>query len=129
EDASERVRRLLEREKSAHGHPLVSSYYRILANWPDFLEATWTRIEPVVGSDGYRERVEALVQLAAEVVRSLPLVGEIRDAERTEQVSNLLHAFRRGFIPSMMVDVVLIKAIVDGVKAARQSRFSAVASA
>lgn len=125
EDASERVHDLFQREKERHGHPLVSSYYRILANWPDFLEAAWTRIEPVVGSDGYRERVDALVQLAAELVQSLPLAGEIRDAGRTEQVSDLLGAFRREFIPLMMIDVVLIKAMVDGVEAARRSRFSA----
>jgi hypothetical protein len=125
EDAPERVRRLLEREKRAHGHPLVSSYYRILANWPEFLEGVWTRIEPVVGSDRYEERKGALVRLAAELVGSLPGAGEIHDATRTGEISDLLYAFRREFIPSMMLDVALIKAMVDGEPAARQSRFSA----
>ncbi|HEV2150609.1 MAG TPA: halocarboxylic acid dehydrogenase DehI family protein [Longimicrobiaceae bacterium] len=129
EDAPERVRRLLEREKRAHGHPLVSSYYRVLGNWPDFLEAAWTRIEPVVGSTGYRERTDALARLATEAVRSLPVVGEVRGAERTPEVSDLLRAFRREFIPSMMADVALIKALVDGEAAARRSRFSVAARA
>lgn len=124
EEASERVRRLLEREKSAHAHPLVSSYYRILANWPDFLEAAWTRIEPVVGSSHFRERIDSLVRLADEAGARLPLAGELQGAERTEEISDLLAAFRREFIPSMMIDVALIKAMVDGPVAARRSRFS-----
>lgn len=124
EDAPDRVRRLLDREKRAHGHPLVSSYYRILGNWPDFLEAAWSRLEPLVGSDGYRERKDALVHITAEVLRSLPVAGEIQDVERTPEISDLLHAFRREFIPSMMIDVALIKAMLDGQAAARQSRFS-----
>jgi hypothetical protein len=125
EGASGRVQWLLEREKRAHGHPLVSSYYRILANWPDFLEAAWTRIEPLVGSGGYRERKEALAQLATRIVQRLPAAGEIRGAARTPEISELLGAFRREFIPSMMMDVALIKAMVDGQAAARRSRFSA----
>jgi hypothetical protein len=129
ENASERVRRLLEREKTTHGHPLVSSYYRILGNWPDFLEAAWNRIEPVVGSAGYRERIDLLVQLASRAVRRLPLAGEIQSAERTEEISDLLRAFRREFIPSMMIDVALIKAMVDGEAATRRSRLSVPASA
>jgi hypothetical protein len=129
EDASERIRRLLEREKLAHGHPLVSSYYRILANWPDFFEAAWTRIEPIVGSAEYIRRRDSLVDLATRAVRGLPVAGQIRKAARTDDVSALLAAFRRDFIPSMMLDVALIKAMLDGAADARRSRFSAVASA
>lgn len=129
EGASERVRRLLEREKLAHGHPLASSYYRILANWPDFFEAAWTRIEPIVGSADYIRRRDSLVDLATRAVRDLPVAGQMRKTARTDDVSALLAAFRRDFIPSMMLDVALIKAMPDGAADARRSRFSAVASA
>lgn len=128
EEASERVRGLFEREKAQHGHPLVSSYYRILANWPDLFEAAWARIEPIVGSAEYLRRREVLVDLAARAVRGLPLTGQIREAARTEEVSSLLAAFRRDFIPSMMIDVALIKAMLDGTDEARRSRFSAAES-
>lgn len=127
EEAPERVRRLLEREKSAHAHPLVSSYYRILANWPEFLDASWTRIEPVVGSGPFRERIDSLVQLASGAAARLPLAGGIRGAERTDEISDVLAAFRREFIPSMMIAVALIKAMVDGPEAARRSRISVAA--
>ncbi|MFC0677959.1 halocarboxylic acid dehydrogenase DehI family protein [Lysobacter korlensis] len=124
EDASDRVRQLFEREKRAHGHPLVSSYYRVLANWPDFLEPAWTRVEPLVGSEPYRERMGRLVTLATAAVAELPLPASIPDQARTEEISHLLAAFRREFIPSMMLDVGLIKAMLDGKDAARSSPFS-----
>lgn len=127
EDASERVRALLRREQSAHGHPLASSYYRVLANWPDLLEAAWSRIEPVVGSTEHARRRDSLVEEATKAVRALPIAGEITGAARTEDVSALLAAFRREFVPSMMIDVALIKAMLDGAAAARRSRFSAAA--
>jgi hypothetical protein len=125
EDAVERVRQLLQREQDAHGHPLVSSYYRVLANWPDFLEPAWNRVEPRVGSAPYRERMSRLVQRATDAVQALPLAGSIPNEARTEDISMLLAAFRREFIPSMMLDVALIKTMLDGQDAARQSRFSA----
>lgn len=124
DDAPERVRLLLNREKSAHGHPLVSSYYRILANWPDFLEAAWTPVEPELGTDEYRERKSELAKLATAAAESLPLRGSLQDAKRTDDISYLLSAFRWEFIPSMMLDVALIKAMIDGPEAARRSGFS-----
>lgn len=75
EEASERIRELFRRETTRHGHPLVSSYYRILANWPDFLEAAWTRIEPIVGSAAYVGRQGVLVEHASRAVRALPIAG------------------------------------------------------
>jgi hypothetical protein len=125
EDASDRVRSLLQREKEAHGHPLVSSYYRVLANWPDFLEPAWGRIEPLVGSERYCERKSRLMQLATDAVQRFPLVGAVPRETRTEDISSLLSAFRREFIPSMMLDVALIKTMLDGAAEARRSRFSA----
>ncbi len=124
EDVSPRVRQLLEREKSAHGHPLATSYYRVLANWPDFLELIWNGLEPVVVSEGYLERRQQLVQLATDAVARLPLAGDLKDLARTEEISQLLGAFRRNFVPSMMIDAGLIKSMVDGEAAARSSPFS-----
>lgn len=37
------VATLFARIKERHDHPLVSSYYRALGNWPDFLEAHGAR--------------------------------------------------------------------------------------
>lgn len=126
-DATGRIRDLFQRETERHGHPLVSSYYRGLANWPDLLEAVWSRIEPIVESAAYRERRDALVRQAGTAIRSLPISGRIEGAARTDEVSALLAAFRRNFIPGMLIDAVLIKAMLDGPDAAKTSRFSAAA--
>ena len=124
-EASARVRDLFRREQARHGHPLVSSYYKVLGNWPDFLEAAWTRLEPIVGSDAYDRHRDELVELAARAVRTLPLGRELRGLARTDDVSALLAAFRREFIPTMMLDVALVTAMLDGPASARRSRVSA----
>lgn len=119
---------LFERIKTRHGHPLVSSYYRGLANWPDFLEAGWRRIEPLVGSDAYETRKRLLVDQARSASRDLPDGGAPAadaDVNRTEEIRALLAAFRFKFIPEMLIDVALIKAMLDGPQAATSSRFSA----
>lgn len=50
--------------------------------------------------------------------------GELTD-ERRGEVRAILAGFRTRFIPEMLVDAALIKAILDGPAAARTSRFSA----
>lgn len=72
--------------------------------------------------------MDVLVQLVTEAITGLPLRGQLENVPGTEQIRGLLRAFRREFIPSMMIDVALIKAMVDCDEAARRSRFSAVAA-
>lgn len=45
EQAGERVRQIFASVKERHGHSLVSSYYRGLANWPAFLDGAWEAAE------------------------------------------------------------------------------------
>ncbi|MDQ3308657.1 MAG: halocarboxylic acid dehydrogenase DehI family protein [Gemmatimonadota bacterium] len=127
EKADERVRTLFESVKNRHGHPLVSSYYRGLGNWPDFLDAAWTRVGPLVGSAAYEARKDALITAARTAVRELPISAEGMEgpdeAQRAE-IRDLLAAFRLKFIPEMLLDVMLIKALVDGPEQARVSPFS-----
>ena len=127
EKADERVRTLFESVRERHQHPLVSSYYRGLGNWPDFLDAAWERVRPLVGSDAYEARKGMLIDFARGAVRNLPIAGtaatELHEAQRDE-VRALLAAFRSKFIPEMLLDVALIKALIDGPASARASRFS-----
>lgn len=125
-----RLRALFDSVKERHGHPLVSSYYRGLGNWPDFLDAAWSRVEPRVRSASYDARGRDLVASARERVRTLPVhAGPAAgpDEARRAEIGEVLAAFRLRFIPDMLVDACLIKALVDGADAARTSRFSAVA--
>jgi hypothetical protein len=128
EKASERVRELFTSIKEKHGHPLVSSYYRGLANWPDFLKEAWIRIKPLVGSFAYEERKQELIEQALAGIRNLPVFKiekpEMKEEESAE-IKLILTAFQHKFIPEMLLDVALIKAMLDGVEAAASSRFSA----
>lgn len=126
-DTTGRIRDLFESVKERHGHPLVSSYYRALGNWPDFLEAVWSRIEPLVGSTAYEERKRALIDRARAGTRELSFAGTGAagmDGKQRDEIRAILAAFRLKFIPEMSVDVALIKAMLDGTEAARSSRFS-----
>ena len=68
-----------------------------------------------------------LIDFARGAVRNLPIAGtaatELHEAQRDE-VRALLAAFRNKFIPEMLLDVALIKALIDGPASARASRFS-----
>ena len=127
EKASERVRELFTSIKEKHGHPLVSSYYRGLANWPHFLEEVWSRISPLVGSSSYEARKQELIEQALVGIQHL-MVSNIEKPtlppEQRQEIRLKLMAFQHKFIPEMLLDAALIKALLDGDKAASSSRFS-----
>lgn len=126
--ASAQVSGLFTSIKETHGHPLVSSYYRGVANWPDFLQEGWTRIQPLVGSSPYEERKQELIKEALTGIGNLPLPKVKKpemDKEQGEEIRRILTAFQHKFIPEMLLDVALLKAMLDGEEAAAFSRFSA----
>ncbi len=126
--ASGRVHALFQSVKERHGHPLVSSYYRALGNWPDFLDAVWQRIEARVGSPAYEQRRKDLVAQADAALQRIPVAGTdasmLPDAQQAE-VRAILAAFRRKFVPEMLIDVAWIEAMIDGSQSVRSSPLSA----
>lgn len=130
--ASEQVQALFNSIKQKHEHPLVSSYYRGLANWPDLLEKAWKPLEPLVGSPAYESLRDFLNEQAQGAIRRLPLTQPLSlplSEQDKEDVRAILAAFRYKFIPEMLVDVAFIKAQLDGPEEAYSSRFSAITSA
>lgn len=125
EKTDERMQRLFEEIKQRHGHPLVSSYYRGLANWPDMLESVWRTIEPYIGSDEYEARKQSLVSMAEQQLRDWPPLSVKMDSAHAADIAAIIAAFQRKFIPEMLLDAVLIKSAIDGIEAAGTSRFSA----
>lgn len=122
--ADERVRALFESVKERHSHPLVSSYFRGLANWPDFLESAWSAIEPHIGGTEYEHRKHALIARAQLLSRNWPAVIVQIEPAAQMNIKAILAAFRLKFIPEMLMDAALIKSLLDGSAAARTSRFS-----
>ena len=131
EKAQERVKNCFKSIKEQHGHPLVSSYFRGLGNWPDFLEEAWNKIKPLVGSAEYNKLRDFLSEQALNGLRRLPLTQAPKarlNEQQLEEVGAILTAFRYKFIPEMLIDAALIKALLDGPEEAYTSRFSAAIS-
>lgn len=132
EDADTSLRALFEEIKRRHGHPGVASYYRGLANWPDFLRAAWGELEPVFDSGPVGERKLELLRHAAGVAGLMPLPnpdglsGRGMKNEDVQDLRAILAVFRFRIIPDTFVEVSLIKSFIDGPDAALQSRFSFV---
>jgi hypothetical protein len=124
EKADQRIKHLFEEIKQRHGHPLVSSYYRGLANWPDMLELLWNKIAPYVGSTEYEARKQSLIHSANMHLRDWPPIRVKKDPAHSADIDGILSAFQQKFIPEMLLDAVLIKSALDGRQAAGTSRFS-----
>jgi hypothetical protein len=131
EQAEGRVKELFKAIKQRHDHPGVASYYRALGNWPDFLEAAWKHIEPHVDSGAYQEHKQVLIKqakIAIEGLTPMEATTATRQSafeESRDDIQSVLAVFRYRLIPDLLLDVTLIKAMLNGRDAARSSRFSA----
>ncbi len=129
-EAGGRLGEILEEIRERHGHPDVASYYRGIANWPPFLEAAWDRVGPLVGAPAYARRKRELLEEARDAALELPLptAEEAFDnglsEEQAAEIRAILALFRFRIISDTLLEVPLVKALLDGPEAARFSRFS-----
>ncbi|HZD39256.1 MAG TPA: halocarboxylic acid dehydrogenase DehI family protein, partial [Terriglobales bacterium] len=122
-DLSEIFRDIQER----HCHPGVATYYRSLARWPRFLAAVWENLKPIVQSPDYERRKEKLAEQSMGAVRSycpLPIRQAVWSSRELEELKEISAVFRFRLIPDLLLDVALVKAMIDGPDSARGSRFS-----
>ena len=130
DEADTGLRALFDEIKRRHEHPDVASYYRGIANWPDFLRAVWKELDPVLDSGPVGERRLDLLRHAGGVVGLMPLpsfdeiAGLGLNDEDTQGLRAILAIFRFRVIPDTFVEVSLIKAFLDGPEAALKSAFS-----
>lgn len=124
DEAAPDIREIFEKITTRHGHPGVATYYRSLAQWPDFLKAAWARIEPSLGTVEREARkgmvLHQALEAATQAKAKLPRAPEAKDELRA-----MLAVFRFRVIPDLLLDVALVKTMIDGAEAARHSRFSA----
>jgi hypothetical protein len=131
--ASPRVKALFKRVTDRHFHHNPSSDYRVLANWPDYLElALEQALEPVFGSEEYEATARALLVRAREAVRGLPtpagvgpdaLAGVCSPSD-IAAIVGLLALYQR-FILDVTIDMVRLKQAFDGRSAATAPPFAA----
>ena len=130
DEADTELLALFEDIKRRHGHPDVASYYRGLANWPEFLRAAWEELDPTLGSGPAGVRKLELLRRAGGVVGLLPLPSRDEVVEvgvekgDVQNLREILAVFRFRIIPDTFVEVALIKAFIDGPDAALKSSFS-----
>jgi hypothetical protein len=131
---SPRLQDIFGRIRRAHGHPEVASYFRVLANWSDFLEAAWDMIEPLIGSDSFERCKEAILRASWNLAIDLrgrsgnaELRQHVRRAasEKEDDIISILKGFRSGLDPDLLIDVTLIRAGLLGRDEAALSSFSA----
>ncbi|WP_159039853.1 halocarboxylic acid dehydrogenase DehI family protein [Christiangramia fulva] len=110
--------------KEVHDYPLISSYYRGIANWPELLQEIWDRIKSMVGTPPYEKRKQELVVFSTNGLQNLQNVIKtqhiIMPEKESEEIRHILLAFQQKFIPEMLLDLALIKANLGGGKPAIQ---------
>ncbi len=123
-DANGRVRELYEDIQKAHGHPTVATWFRALAARPDFLDAVWDELRPIVGSEPWLRRKRLLLNSTEAIVREWDL-PDLPQQLITPDARAIVAAYRRVLIPDVLIDACLVKGMLDGERAAFHSRFSA----
>lgn len=130
--ATPEVQTLFKRVKDIHLYHGISSDYRVLANWPDFLRLALDQaLEPVVQSQEYDLTCRALLMQAREMVRGFPAPAGINPSAIADSLSPLEIAALMGlltmyqqFVITVTVDMIHLKQALDGSEAATASPFS-----
>jgi hypothetical protein len=127
----ERVRRLLDRVTDLHFHHGPSSDFRVLANWPDFLQVALDDVlAPVVRTPPYEGTALVLLDRARERVRGFPTPAGLGPDQALEvctdaevaAITGLLFMFQR-FILDVTIDMVRCTQALAGREAAAASPF------
>jgi len=115
--------------RAAQGFPQISAYYRTIALAGDFLRIAWNALKPVVGDPLYDERVVALVGRAralADDLRAYAAPLALPDAESTALLPTLTF-FGETLLPRTLVELTVIKGLVDGPADAAANSYSLAA--
>ena len=125
-DADGQVKELYEDIQRVHGHATVTTWFRALATRPDFLDAVWDELRPIVGSEPWLRRKRLLLNSAEAIVREWDL-PDLPPSLISPDARAVVSAYRSVLVPDVLIDACLVKGMLDGGRAAYHSRFSAVA--
>lgn len=73
DQAPEIVKNTFAAIKQTHAYPMISSYYRGISNWPNFLQQVWGKIKKIPGTSEYESLKAFLAEQATNGLRRLPL--------------------------------------------------------
>ncbi len=62
--AQGKVKEIFDEMKRTWGIPAVPNLFRAMANWPDYLETTWTRSKTIMGKGTLDPKTKQVIALA-----------------------------------------------------------------
>lgn len=105
---------------AAHRHPRVLSPYRVLGMWPEVLALMWSHTEAMANTAPHLRARQRLLATAAEHAHMVGGVS-LDDAlalglsgQQVDDLRALLALFRYRLIPPLLVDIAVVKALIDG---------------
>lgn len=127
----ERLQRIFDDIRAASPAGVVSSDYRALAKWPDYLEGAWSAVKPRMSTPAYRRATRQLRWMADEAVLGLAFRLEatphtLRHAGLSERqldhVRTMLDQFYRE-ISHAVANVAVFTTGIEGRSGALESRY------
>jgi hypothetical protein len=112
-DATGRLASVLDDIRERHGHPIVTPYYRGLANWAALIVRLWAAVRPVVGTARYAAWREELVADAEQAWGELTLAPDASRRSTRDDAHAVVTAFRRRILPDLLLDVAMLEPLVD----------------
>lgn len=123
------IKKLYEEIKRTFGLPLVSTDYRAMARWPDFLRAYWELLKEISDSPLYQQCQNGIRETAWALTRELPgpidmAVSGLEEMEIDEaDISSIVRIsdlFVHGF-SSQTLNISMAKIALEGGNLARRS--------
>ncbi|CAN5525185.1 hypothetical protein BH20VER1_BH20VER1_11090 [soil metagenome] len=108
----------------------INSDYRTLALWPDYLDAAWTKLKPLIGEHSYQQAADALRETARNAARELPFGVELsreRLTELGEDVEEVVAKTQKfeEILPPLILNIALFQLDWKPAETLRESPFPA----
>jgi hypothetical protein len=131
ETSDDRLRRIFDDIKASSPAGVVSTEYRALAKWPDFLEGAWTAVKPRMSTAEYRRAIRQLRWMADEAVLGFPFRVDatphtLRLAGLTEQQIDTVRTMLDQFyiaVSQSVANVAVFATGIEGRRGALENRY------
>lgn len=131
EPDDERLAAVFEDIKATLELSSINSDYRTLGLWPDYLEAIWSELKPIVQTDAYQSASDELRETARRLAAGLPAIRLAKKdiealGEDADEILQTTEKFEK-LLPSLIINVSLIALEWDPAAALFDSPFPAEA--
>jgi hypothetical protein len=131
ETTNDRLRPVFDDIQASSPTGVVSSEYRALAKWPEFLEGAWNAVKPRMTTPEYRRATRQLRWMADEAVLGFPFRADVtphtlRLAGLTEQQIDTVRTILDRFylaVSGSVASVAVFTTGIEGRRGALESRY------